>query len=171
MTVSASQPRTGGFPRWAIILLAVAGAIVVTVIALVIAVIVQVLSSPAFGPTPADALIPDSCLAESGTNLPTYTVVDCESTHAQPVVAEIDLGRNTAQYTTASALASYAGEVCDRFFEYGLFVSSSADERYRLVAISVPTPEAVAAGTSRALCSIVAVDGSPLTGSLYRAMP
>jgi hypothetical protein len=141
------------------------------VFALVIAVIVEVFSSPAFGPTPAAALAPQSCLAESGVDLPSYTVVDCESAHAQQVVAEIDLSRNTAQYTTPSSLASYAGEVCDRFFEYGLFVSSSADDRYRLVAVAVPTPEAVAAGTSRALCSIVAVDGSPITGSLYRAMP
>ena len=170
VTDDANQPRGARFPRWAIVLIAAAGALVAAAIALVIAVTVGVLSGPTLGATDAGLLAPESCLSQSSAEL-TYTVVDCETAHAQQVVAEIDLSRNTAQYTTLAALTSYAGEICDRFFEYGLFVSSSADDRYRLVAIAVPTPEALAAGESRALCSIVAVDESPLVGSLYRAMP
>ena len=171
VTDDANQPRGARFPRWAIVLIAAAGALVIAAIAMVIAGTVGFLSGPTLGATDAGLLAPESCLSQRSAELTTYTVVDCETAHAQQVVAEIDLSRNTAQYTTLAALTSYAGEICDRFFEYGLFVSSSADDRYRLVAIAVPTPEALAAGESRALCSIVAVDESPLIGSLYRAMP
>ncbi len=170
MTVN-SEPIARGLPRWAIALLVTAGALALAIGGLIVAVVVSIISEPPFGATAPADVQPGSCIAEIGVDLESYTVVDCDTAHAQQMVAEIDLGRNTEQYTTASSLASYAGEVCARFYEYGLFVTSAADDRYKLVAIAVPAPELVASGASRALCSLVAVDGSPIVGSLYRAMP
>jgi len=171
VTVESAPSTPRGLPRWAIIVLAAGGAVALTVIGLVVAVIVSAFSGPAWGPTDVAALQPGSCLAEDGTDLATYTVVDCDQAHPQQVFAEIDLSRNTAQYTTQTALTSYAGEICARFLEYGLFVTDAADDSISTVALAVPTPEALAAGSSRALCSLTGADGSPLTGDLYRPMP
>jgi len=171
VTVDSAPPTKRGLPRWAIVLIAVGGAIAVTVIGLVIAVIVSVFSGPAWGPTEAAALQPGSCLAEKGADLAVYTVVDCDQPHPQQVFAEIDLSRNTAQYTTQTALTTYAGEICARFLEYGLFVTEAADDTVTTGPLAVPTPEALAAGSSRALCSLSGADGSSLTGDLYRPMP
>lgn len=167
-TIASDRRR---FPRWAIVLLALAGGFVVAVIAVVVALVVEVLSGPAWGPTAAADLQPGSCLAEADLASEVYTVVDCDTAYAQQVFAEIDLGRNTAQYTTISSLTSYAGEICNRFVEYGLFVSDDVDERFTAVPLSVPTPEAVASGNTRAVCSLVAVDGSTIIGDFYQEMP
>jgi hypothetical protein len=171
VSTETAPPVSRGLPRWAIVLLAVAGAIVVTVVGLIVALIAAVIAAPDFGPTDAAALQPGSCLAESAQDLPTYTVIDCESAHPLEVVARIDLGRGAGLYTTPSALASYAGEICNRFLEYGLFVTADVDESFVAVPLAVPTPELAASGTTGALCAVAKADGSALTGSVYRPMP
>ena len=126
----------------------------------------------ALGPTAAADLRPGACLAEADADLAQYTVVDCVEEPAQQVVADIDLSRDTSQYTTPAALDAYAQEICDRFLEYDLYVVDGIDEAvYDFVAITVPTPDDVVNGDAAARCAVVARDGSPLPGSLYRAMP
>ena len=171
MTVESAPPATTRLPRWAIVLLVAAGAFVLTVVGLVVGFIVAVIAEPALGITESSAVRPGSCLAETEPDLASYTVVDCAEAHPQQVIAEIDLGRNTAQYTTASALSSYADEICARFLEYGLFVTDAVDERFTVVALAVPSPEAAAAGSTAARCSLTSADGSALSESYYRAMP
>ncbi len=137
-----------------------------------VSIVLAVVSVLSLGPTAATDLQPGACLLEPAPDLAEYTTVDCAESPAQQVVAEIDLGRNTAQYTTPSSLIAYAQEICDRFLEYGLYVPADIDEEvYDLVAITVPTPENVAAGDTAARCAVVARDGSPLPGSLFRQMP
>jgi len=167
-TEGAAKAR---FPRWAIVLIASVAAVFLLIAVLVIALVVSLLSGPAWGPTAARDLQPGSCLAEADTVLETYTVVNCDAAHPQQIVAIIDLGRNTAQYSTPSSLTAFADEICDRFIEYGLFVSDTVDDSYDLVALAVPSPEAVAAGDAAARCSLVKVDGTPLTNDLFREMP
>ena len=159
-------------PRAAIIAIAAGAAVIALGAFALVSIVGGVVSILSLGPTAADDLRPGACLAEAARDLGEYTTVDCAESPAQQVVADIDLGRNTEQYTTASALDAYAQEICDRFLEYDLYVPVGIDEEvYDLVAITVPTPEAVAAGDTAARCSIVARDGSPLPGSLYREMP
>lgn len=171
VTVQTEQAAKARFPRWAIVLIASVGGVFVLIAVLVIALVVSLLSGPAWGPTAARELQPGSCLAEADTDLKTYTVVTCDAAHPQQVVAIIDLSRNTSQYSTPNALTTFANEICDRFIEYGLFVAESVDDSYDLVAVAVPSPEALAAGDSAARCSLVRADGTPLTSDLFREMP
>jgi len=171
VTTETAAPVRRRLPVWAILLIAAASAFVLLIAVTVTAIVVAVLTEPVTGPEDAAALKPSSCVLEPESNLPTYTVVDCETPHAQQVVAEIDLGRNTQQYTTASSLTSYAGEICARFLEYGLFVTDAVDDSFEAQPLGVPSPEAVAAGITSARCSVIPIDRSPLTGSIYRPMP
>lgn len=173
MTEQTSAPvPQRRLPRAAIIAIAAGAAVLAFGAFALISIVGGVVSALSLGPTVADDLRPGACLAEVTRDLPEYTTVDCTESPAQQVVAEIDLGRNTAQYTTASALDAYAQQICDRFLEYDLYVPVGIDEEiYDLVAITVPTPEEVAAGDTAARCSIIARDGSPLPGSLFREMP
>lgn len=173
MTEQTPSPLPRRRPPRAVIIAIAAGAAVLALAAFTLgSIIVGVVSALSLGLTAADDLRPGACLAEVARDLPEYTTVDCAESPAQQVVADIDLGRNTAQYTTAASLDAYAQEICDRFLEYDLFVPVGVDdETYDLVAITVPTPEDAAAGDTTARCSIIARDGSPLPGSLYREMP
>jgi hypothetical protein len=166
----ASEPGRG--PRWARIGIIAAAAVVVAIVAIVG--FRALLSNPAppLEVTAAADLQLGSCLAEDGTDLESWTVVDCATGHPQQVVASMDLSVVTNVYSAFSAMTSVAEEICDRYLEYDLFVQPVADPKtHDLVAIAVPSLEQYEAGETIALCAIVALDGAELTGDLYRPMP
>ncbi|MDF1479644.1 septum formation family protein [Leifsonia sp. H3M29-4] len=168
-TVTADAERG---PRWARIGLIAAAAVVVAIIATVGFRAVLANPTPALGATAAADLKLGSCLAEDGVDLATWTVVDCQIEHPQQVVASMDLSVVTNVYSAFSAMTTMAEEICDRYLEYGLFVEDSVDAKtHDLVGIAVPSQEQYEAGDTIALCAVVALDGSALTGDLYRPMP
>jgi hypothetical protein len=169
---SQPSPVRRRLPRAALIAIIAGGAVLALIVVGVVSLAVALGAFLSLGPTAATDLRPGACLAEPDADLAQYTVVDCVEEPAQQVVAEIDLGRDTEQYTTPAALDAFAQEICDRFLEYALYVPEDIDiVRFDLAAITVPTPDEVAAGDTVARCAVVARDGSPLPGSLFRAMP
>jgi hypothetical protein len=166
---AADSPRT---PRWGRIGIIAAAAVVVAIIATVGVRMVLADPRPALGVTAAADLRLGSCLAEAGVDLERWTVVDCSVGHPQQVVASMDLSVVTNVYSAFSAMTTVAEEICDRYLEYDLFVQESVDSTtHDLIALAVPSQEQYEAGDTRALCAIVALDGTPITTDLYRPMP
>jgi hypothetical protein len=128
------------------------------------------------GPTAVGEIRPGSCLEESDTSLPAYTVVPCFLDHGQQFIAPVDLSVSRNVLTQFSVMNAYAQAVCDRFLEYGLFVVpevATAGNRanYRMRAFHVPTEAEFAAGKVMAGCSISRADGKPSDSDLFLAAP
>lgn len=168
-----SPAEIAGRPRWLLPVIIAGGAAVLALGAILVLRLVLAHPAPPLGPTPAFELQPGSCLAEAGTVLDTYTVVDCSAPHPQQVVAEVELTRQAVEvYTSYDSITAYVEHICDRLIEYGLYVpEGSVKAGYDLVALAIPDAAQWQAGHDHARCAIVAVDGSELTGNLYRPMP
>lgn len=152
--------------------LVTAAAIVVALLLLVGVRALVANPGPTLGPTAAADLVLGSCLLENGPDLDRYTVIDCNSSHPQQVVASMDLTVAAESYTSFESVSAFAVEVCNRYLEYGLFIRPEAQSTdFALAPIAVPTRKQFTAGRTTALCAITAADGSQLAGSLYRPMP
>lgn len=128
--------------------------------------------TPPLGVTAASDLQLGSCLAESELDLSEYTVVACSTPHPQQVVGTVDMSLRAVDYTEYSAVAVFVAETCLRFVEYSLFVRDEISvEDYQTQALAVPSEQEFDSGTTDALCSISARDGTELTESLYRPLP
>ena len=103
---------------------------------------------------------------------PEYTVVPCSTPHPQQIVGTVDMSVRSVNYTDYSAIAVFVAEVCERFVEYSLFVRDdiTADD-HRTQVLAIPSEKEFDGGTTDALCTISARDGSDLTESLYRPLP
>lgn len=169
----AEPARAAKSRRWMLPLLLAAGAAVLAIVAIAVLRVLFTDPAPALGPTAVADLRPGACLAEPAVDLATYTVVDCDAPHPQQVVAEVELTADAVDvYSSYTSITSYVELICDRMIEYDLFVREGARrEGYDLVALAVPDRRQWETGTDRALCAIVADDGTEFTESLYRRMP
>lgn len=159
-------------PRWALIGIIAAATVLVVLVAVIGFRALLANPSPPLGLTAAADLQLGSCLAESALDLDEYTVVDCASPHPQQVVGTVDMSLRAVDYTEYSAVAVFVAETCLRFVEYSLFVRDDITvEDHQTQALAVPSEEQFTAGTTDALCSLSARDGSELSESLYRPLP
>ncbi len=172
MTDETAVATEASAPRLARFALIAAAAIVLVIIVVVTVKAATSTPQASLGETAVVDLVLGSCLAEDETDLDEYTVVGCAEPHPQQVVATVDLGKTENVYTQFSAMSSYAQEICNRFIEYGLFVSDDAGtDDYELVVLGMPSEQAFADGETTALCAIVDSEGGQLRESLYQPMP
>ena len=162
--------------RWPLVGLVAGGALLLVLIGGVgIRALVAALP-PGLGATPVTELQPGSCLREADPALASYTVVPCFAEHAQQFIAPVDLSVSGNVFSQFSVMSTYSQAVCDRFLEYGLFVTPevaapAARANYTMHAFHVPTEADFAAGKVTALCSITPADGKPSRTNLYQAAP
>jgi hypothetical protein len=170
----------GGLPRWLRIgIVAAATAVVVLVFAVIIRIILQTPIIPT-GVTPAESLLPGSCLLEPGGTEPEYTVVVCTTPHQQQVIADVDLAFPGVSYTSDESLAVFAAETCERLVEYRLYlVNDLVKTDFTAIAIDPPTVEEYDGGETFTLCAVLDHPDRPepggssedLTRDLYRPIP
>lgn len=175
-TPTVDAERTGAWralPVWARIGILALLAVVLALVAIVLIRLATRVPAIPLGTTASAELRPGACLAEAGPGLAEYTVVGCGQGHAQQVFATADLELEQNVYGLIdSSLSMFGDEVCRHYLEYRIFLVEDLDKsEYVAYAIDVPTAEAYTAGDTEALCAIAAMDGAPLTGDLYRAMP
>lgn len=182
MSEATTTPAKSGFaglPRWLrISLIAAATAVVVLIFAVVIRVALQTPLIP-YVVTPADKLIPGSCLLEPGDD-EKYTVVACSTPHQQQVIAEVDLDFPGVDYTADESLAVYAQETCDRLLEYRLYLVEDLEKSdYAMAAVGAPTLDEYQNGSTTTRCAILDNPEQPtkggtsedLTRDLYKPIP
>lgn len=172
MTAEQPAPAAAFRPRWGLIGLIAAAVVILAVVAVIAVRLLLASPHPTLGDTDAADLQLGSCLREDEPDLDEYTVIDCSRDHPQQVVAEIDLAKTGVEYTHYESMAVYAQEVCDRYFEYGLFVREGTNSGYGFALLAMPDEDDFADGDStRALCAIVHEDGDDLDEDLYQPMP
>ena len=124
------------------------------------------------GETSVSDLAPGACLAEDEAGRDDYTVVACTGEHAQQVIGPVELGDEADTYSTFQAVGTFAEAVCDRYLDYGLYLTDEASTTSHDVGIvAMPTETEFGAGRTTALCSVRAADGSTLTSDLYEPLP
>lgn len=158
--------------RWGLVGLIAGGTIIAVLVGVVGVRAIVASIGPPLGVTAAADLKLGSCLAEESFDLEEFTVVTCSEAHPQQVVGLIEMDQGTAVYTDFSAMTIYLEAVCDRFLEYGLFLSPDVkNDAFDLTAIAIPTEQEFAAGQRTALCSLTSLDGAALVGDYYRPLP
>jgi hypothetical protein len=173
---SAISATTARGIRWPLVGLVAGAALLVLLIGGVGLRALVAALPPGLGATPVTELKPGSCLREADAGLASYTVVPCFGSHAQQVIAPVDLSVSGNVFTQFSVMSTYSQAVCDRFLEYGLFVTPevaapATRANYTMHAFHVPTEADFKAGKVTALCSITPADGKPSTTNLYQAAP